>query len=222
MIAVLRTSSASAGPSNLLVDQQPAQVGGAYSDTQFVSMFGQSLWQQEADRFQLPNPSMVAKVVVWGFYGPEIPNPPANETMRLRFYGSRIGDGLPGSVIHEELFTNASRVPTGEIVLVFDGPREFKYTFDLASPLAFNAATPYWIEVVQIGDPSSSFLWESSGGGDFSHAYLNPFVADWTQSNGSDHAFQLFGVPEPASIVLLGEAMLSAVSSRRRSTIHGT
>lgn len=205
--------TAQAGEANVLINQQPTRVGGAYSDTEFVTMFGQQIWQERADSFQLPTSAAVSAIAAWGFY--DLDNPPAVETMRIRFYSARPGDGFPGSILREEVFTSFSRIATGEIVLVGVGPREFRYTFTLASPLALNAGATYWMELAQIDDPVSAFLWEWSDDGDHKHAYINPFVIDWTQSNGSDQAFQLIGVPEPASVCLLG--LVFAVASRRRS-----
>lgn len=215
LVMLIATSLVGAAESNILVDHRPTRRGGPAADTEFINMVGAPSWQQEADDFSLSSPSAIATITAWGFYDQD--NPPVIETMRIRFYDSRPGDGFPGNVLYEQEFSSFSREATGHIVADHDGLREYFYTFDLPAPVVLDAATPYWIELVQIGDVSTAFRWEASSGGDRSRVFINPFFPDWTPAGGADLAFQLFALPEPASFVLVSISLLPVVAARPRS-----
>lgn len=198
----------------IIVDHQPHPYGGPSSDTSFLNVFGQPYWQRLADDFTLSTPQDVTNVNFWGFY--EADNPPASETMRIRFYTARQTDGLPGDLLKEESFQSPSREWTGRWIGVGIIPREYFYQITLASPVAFLAGEKYWLEVVQIGDISTKFRWESSVSENDGHAFINPGVIDWrsTLPGGSaDLAFQLI-TPEPTYLTLLALGVF--VCARRR------
>jgi hypothetical protein len=222
MSVVIRTVVAMAGLAvasgpalaQIVVDHQPTQRGGPAADTDFINMFGQRRWQLVADDFMLSSPAELRRVSAWGFYSED--NPPGQETMRIRFYDARPVDGLPGNILYEQEFTSFSRVATGRVVFVGILPREFFYTFDLPTPLALAAGTPYWFELTQLGDVTTTFRIETSGPSAEMHSFLNSAVTDWTPST-SNLAFQLSTIPEPASGCLLSALVLTAVAARRRS-----
>jgi hypothetical protein len=177
-----------------------------------------------ADDFQLPQPFTVTRVVWWGFYYsiPSWQPPPAQETMRLRFYGARPGDGLPndGAILYEQTIQNPPRLGTGNLVLVADAVNEYEYTVELPSPIAFTANTSYWLEVAQLGDPQSDFYWET--GRILPHngiAATNPLEPNWAFFGPPyDMAFQLI-TPEPSvfALVLFAAAVTTQLRDRRRS-----
>ncbi|MFO0972243.1 MAG: hypothetical protein U1A27_02225 [Phycisphaerae bacterium] len=195
-----------------LIGQPPNHFGGPAADTDFINMFGQQSWQQLAEDFTLSAPADIRKIRWWGFYDQD--NPPASETMRIRFYAARPGDGLPGAVLQETTLSSPSRIATGLIVQVGINPHEYRYEAILPALFSAAAGVPYWIEIVQVGDVSTHFRWEDSGTGDDRYVFLNRIVADWTESTlHVDLAYQLVAVPESSTVTLL----LSALAWMRRS-----
>lgn len=200
----------------IVVDHQPHNTGGPASDTEFiVPEFPNNTWQRVADDFILAQPATIRHVNWWGFY--HLDNPPAEEIMRIRFYGSRPGDGLPddNDIIYEESFTNPSRAWTGRQVFTGILPREYLFQVNLANPLPLVAESIYWLEVVQVGDAQSAFRWEFSIADLNGHAFINSTTVDWRGTTTlGDMAFQLL-VPEPATAVLLTLVTIALLTRRR-------
>ncbi len=211
---VVFDSVAFATQQNDLVDHQPNRSGGPASDGDFINAFGQRRSQQLADEFSLSAAADITTVSAWGFYN--LDNPPAIETMRVRFYSARPSDGFPGNVLYEEELTSFSRIATGHVVFVGVDPREFLYTFDLAQPVSLSGGTPYWLEIMQVNDMDTTFRWESSGGGNHVVAFKNTLNPDWTSDIGYDLAFQLIGIPEPTSVAFLTIGAAAIVRRLRR------
>jgi hypothetical protein len=202
----------------IIVDQQPAQLGGYGSDTEFLDGFGDPVWQREADNIRVSQPTIIRNVSWWGFYGGDDQNhlPPAgSEILRVRFYGSRGNDGLPddSNIVFEQTYLNLPRASTGKTIAVDGRPAEYFYQADLDDELSLLGNTNYWLEIVQIGDEASHFRWETGFGALTGHAFVNSFVSDWTASSGS-FAFQLSTIPEPTMALLFCVA-LSFVLARR-------
>ena len=194
----------------IVVDHQPHPTGGPGSDTNFVEVFSPLTWQLSADDFTLTSPATIRHITWWGFYGSTFASsaeqPPATQTMRLRFYDARIQDGLPGTALFEETFVDPSYAWTGRRVLTGPAPDEYKFDVDLSTPMQLVALTPYWIEIIQLGNPSSLYRWESSRSSEINgFAFQNAATNDWihTQNTTSDLAFQLSTIPEPSSAALL-------------------
>jgi hypothetical protein len=192
----------------ILVDHQPHPTGGGAADTDFTTDSGQEhYWQLVADDFTLSSSAATQHAVWWGLYGGTFSGswdpPPGSETMRLRFYSARAGDGLPGDIVYEENFVDPSRVWTGRYIT---GHPEYRFEADLALPFQVASDTTYWLELVQVGISESHFRWEFSQPGDgTSFVFLNPAVPDWTSAGlSSNCAFQLWAVPEPGSSMILG------------------
>lgn len=207
LILVLTLGWTEVSRAGLVLEQSPVRVGGPAADTLFVDQFGLTGWQLLADNIRFDTSETIHRIGWWGFYGgsgtPTSP-PTGTETMRIRAYAPRSGDMLPDSshVLYEAEFTNHSRTATGEIVLVPGAPREYFYQVDLPNPLQFQANTLYWLEIVQIGDISTAFRWETAGGQQAGHAFVNDHVPDWEFTSAS-FAVQLWNVPEPATQMLL-------------------
>jgi hypothetical protein len=199
----------------LVIDNQPTRVGGLFSDTEFVDDFNQELFQRVADDLTLAEPAVIRRAGFWGFYN--LNNPPATETIRMRFYGARPGDGLPdeSNIVYEESFLNPSRTATGHIVFVGIGPLEYFYEVDMSSPVSLAADTPYWLEIAQIGDIDTAFRWEFSGLGSIGLAAVNTNVPDWQLTNfDADNAYQLSTIPEPTTASMLAMGILHMVLRR--------
>ncbi len=209
------------GGGEVVVDHPPLISGGGASDTAFTGDIVP--WQRVADDILLPETRTIHRVVWWGFYNADVP--PAQETMRIRFYGARAVDGLPdeGNILFEQSVLNPSRTWTGRIVAVGVGPREYLFQQDLAAPMELAAGVPYWIEIVQAGDVDSYFRWEFSYTEPEDFAFVNDLAPDWTYSSlGVDVAFQLISVPEPSAIglVFLGAALVGIRRSRKERGLH--
>jgi len=204
-------SLAAAAPTTagVVIDHPGILSGGPASDTEFVIIPGPPIptWQLLADNFVWPDVGEpVRRITFFGFYGSTfapIEPPPDTETFRVRFYDVAPGSGLPGTIVFEESVVDPSRTATGNTILNGPGPPEFVYQIDLTTPLALAPNTPYWLEVVQLGNLDSHFRWEFAFTDQDSFAFFNENVPDWTFSSlGADLAFQLSTVPEPGTIVI--------------------
>lgn len=196
----------------LIVDQQPAQLGGYGSDTDFLNSFGDPTWQRVADNIRLSQSAVVRHLSWHGFYGSDDQNhqpPIGSESLRVRFYGSRAVDGLPDdqNVILDRTFVNLPRVATGRTIAVDGRPAEYFYEADLDAEVSLLANTTYWLEIAQIGDLSSTFRWETGFGLIPSSAFAGRLTAgQWLTGSGS-LAFQLSTIPEPSTAALLISAL---------------
>ncbi len=208
---------ASGGFDDLLFRQPPDQYFGLESDTEWRrNQTGQITSALTADNFALGIDATICGIVYYGFYGadaneppPWIIDPPATETMRIQFYSD--AGGLPGSVLWERTFDDATRAATGRNILVGPVRPEYKYTKGFADCFQAQAGTPYWISISQIGDAGSRWRWESSYS-DNTHAQRFPIDNPWHLSGGYGMAFELHATPEPVSGVLL---IVSAIVCRR-------
>lgn len=204
----------------IVIDHPPHNFGGPASDTEFLLPPSPGVfWQRLADDFVLPAATTIRRVNFWGFYNDD--NPPLNETMRIRFYGARTGDGLPdeSQTLYEQSVLNPSRTWTGRFVGTGVIPREYLYSIDLSSPLQLVGGTAYWLEFVQVGDPTTNFRWEFSLAQRNRFAFINnnPGVTDWMLTTlEGDLAFQLSTVPEATVLVPLVLCLLSTRLRRGR------
>ncbi|MFH1419807.1 MAG: PEP-CTERM sorting domain-containing protein [Planctomycetota bacterium] len=200
---------------DIVVDHQPYPYGGGASDTAYV---GGYTWQRIADDILLMESATICHINWLGYY--VMDNPPATETMRIRFYGARDGDGLPDddNIVYEESFLNPSRIATGQTVWVGVYPDEYLYEVNLSTPATLEADTPYWLEIAQIGDPETMFGWEFSLADLNGQAFINPATVDWraTSSIMADTAFQLLTVPEPSALGLVSLGMILVGKRRGR------
>lgn len=208
----------------VVVDHPPLNTGGLASDTSFYYPYPQVYWQRVADDILLETPAVITDLRWWGFYSEAMPQP--NELMRIRFYGSRSGDGLPdeANLVYEETLANPARAATGRIVLVDEGPLEYQFNAQLTMPVSLASGLRYWLEIVQLGDVDSRFRWEFSPTSDGSgFAYINPATIDWrhTVSLTVDTAYQLISIPEPTVLGLFSCVVLLAGRHRSRKEVSG-
>lgn len=190
----------------VVVDHQPHPFGGPAADTDFINRYGQRTWQLLADVFTLSSRAVVREVRWWGFYEPDVL--PTSETMRIRFYDSRPSDGLPGTMLFEELVANPARAWTGRWVIHLINSREYLFSHSLSAPQPFYPSALYWIEIVQLGDVNSHYRWEFALAEQNGLAYANAVTNGWAHAAfDGDLAFQLV-VPEPTSLGLLTLSLL--------------
>ena len=126
----------------IVVEHRTTQAGGPASDTLFLDPFGQPAWQRLADEVILTAPATIRRLTWCGFYN--LNNALSTETMRIRFYAGRPGDGLPdeNNILFERSYLNPSRLATGRRIGVGIGPDEYKYEINLAMPIQLGASTP--------------------------------------------------------------------------------
>lgn len=202
---------------SIIVDHQPFNTGGFGSDTLFTSPFGQQVWQQVADDFVWNSAEQLTGVNFWGFYNAD--NPPASETIRLRIYEPRASDGLPGQVKFELAVQNSFRVATGRVIQVGVTPNEYRFEEPLPTPVDLVEDDSFWLEIVQLGDVTTHFRWETSVSDNDQFAIVNISVPDWLSAQGQgEQAFQLIS-PEPTSAALYGFAICYFIRARSRRTI---
>jgi hypothetical protein len=200
----------------VVVDHPPTGAGGPASDTEFIDMFGFPNWSMIADDVLLTQDATIQRVRWWGFY--HLDNPPSPETIRLRFYDARPGDGLPGQVQYEASFVNPSRVATGRHIAE-NYQREFLFEADLQPTFTLRANTPAWLEIVQIGDISTTYRWESGSGGNRRFAFESAAFPDWRLvPNATEQAYQLVAVPEPATVTFMFFSLTVVLRRGRRRT----
>lgn len=102
---------------------------------------------------------------------------------------------------------------------VFDGLAEYRNDFALNAPLALGKGS-YWLVLHNgaagnLGDPNE-FLWESTAdNGTVRGVERFDATGPWS-TNGTEHAFQVSAVPEPAQVLLLSLGMMLLACLRRR------
>jgi hypothetical protein len=214
---------ASAAPAEIVIDHQPYNTGGPAADTSFIDITTPLTAQHSADDFILDMPVTIRHVTWWGFYGSTFTSPaeqpPQTQTMRIRVYGARAQDGLPGSVLFEEAMVDPAFAWTGRQVLTGAVPNEYKFDVDLTTPMHLVSSRRYWLEIVQLESSNSLYRWEYSRTSEINgFAFQNAATIDWfhTQSITSDLAFQLSTIPEPTTAALFGIASMILIQNRRR------
>ena len=98
-------------------------------------------------------------------------------------------------------------------------PDEYFYEALLSAPAALAANTTYWLEIVQVGDPNSTFRWEASQQVSIfaPFAFKNTDIPDWQLTTfDANLAFQLSTVPEPSTVLLLSIGALGILRRRRK------
>ncbi len=215
-IALVALAGIKPAGAQFIVDHAPFPYGGPGSDTAVPESQLPWTWQLAADNFRVAGPATVNHVNWWGFHFENVA--PPEETMRVRLYGARPSDGLPGEILFEETFENPERIDTGRSILLDGLPHEYRYHVALGTPMVLIPDQDYWFEVTQIGEILSGFRFEYSRVDTDGFAYRNNLLPDWTaDSPTSDLAFQLV-VPEPitASMLLLGLVFAAGLRARGR------
>lgn len=126
------------------------------------------------------------------------------------------GSGGPGATtLASGNQATVSRTALGSYL----GLNEYRNDFALNAPLGLGAGT-YWLVLhnganSNLGDPNE-FLWESAANNTTLRGAerFDP-ASPWT-TNGTDHAFKVLAVPEPAQVLMLLGGLTLAACLRRR------
>lgn len=154
--------------------------------------------QVAAAKVLLSGPDLwLTRVRWWGAYGQ---NPdPAVDNFVIRFY--RDSGGWPGFDYFYEQPVTVTRTPTNMTALpwgVHDGGPVYEYWATLPVPLDVIAGRTYYLAAVNFS--TSSWGWLEGGPG----VYWADIGSGWILSPHPNYlSFELFAVPEPASLVLL-------------------
>lgn len=126
------------------------------------------------------------------------------------------GSGGPGATtLASGSQASVSRTALGSYL----GLNEYLNDFALNAPLALGAGT-YWL-VLHNGpnsnlDDPNEFVWESAANNATQRgAERFDLAGAWT-TNGTEHAFQVLAVPEPAQVLMLLAGLTLAAGLRRR------
>ena len=163
-----------------------------------------------ADDFVLSAPDTIVTDVHWigGYWN----GPPDDGDFdwEITIYANELFGVGPAAVIYSELFPNAN---TNETFIELVGTSNyFSYDVTLAEQVGLNAGETYWLSVQGIGayPPQSGFAYHQDpilGSEAYFKSEYFGFPA-WTPGANVfgypiDACFQLTGIPEPASLVLL-------------------
>ena len=169
---------------------------------------GERPWVRAADNFTLDQSYQITDAHWWGgsenFQYPDLTN---ISDFTVTIYED--SSGLPGSVVHSEVFATAATNPvdTGELTSM--GSILFYHSVDFTSPVSLSGGTQYWFSVSAdlIDYNLDDWRWSNSGPGGVALDWdINGQWEDWSFAS-EDVAFELT-IPEPASLVLLAVATL--------------
>lgn len=126
------------------------------------------------------------------------------------------GAGAPGGVT---LASGTQSAVNRTALGAYIGLNEFRNDFSLNAPLALGAGT-YWLVLhngtpSNLGDPNQ-YYWESAAANDTLRGAERFDPAGAWSTTGSEHAFQVSAVPEPAHVLMLLAGLPLAAFLRRR------
>jgi hypothetical protein len=126
------------------------------------------------------------------------------------------GGGAPGTTLASGVESGVARSALGSYL----GLQEFRNDFALSAPLSLGPGN-YWLVLHNgapgnLGDPNE-FLWESAAANS-SLSGVERFANSgaWA-TNGTEHAFQISAVAEPAEVLMLVIGMSLLVCLKRRN-----
>ena len=143
-----------AGAQTVLIDQQPDQINGLFSDSDCD--FCNTGIQVIAEDFIVTTNVTIGQIVIWGGYFPA--NVPLlTDNFTVIFHADAAG--VPGAeVAPPEANVPSTRVDTG---IDLFGVDEYEFTLTLASPVTLTPGT-YWVEIYNDSTGSTeSVFWET-------------------------------------------------------------
>lgn len=203
-IAGLAVSCAWADP--ILYSQPSDFPGGTVFASQNDTGGGFGNFATVYDDFILPGNDLVTDVH-WqgGFFNPGHGTITA---FTVAFYADNAGQ--PGAaLLTQTIAGNANETFVGN---QFFGP-VYDYSVVLTTPFATAAGTQYWMSIVPTTNFPPQWGWHTGTGGD-GIGYQDFFGT--RSPTGTDFAFALTGVPEPATLALVGLGLVSLAVHRSR------
>lgn len=206
-------SAATAG--DLLWDNVP---GGFTPASSMSSQFDSSypFDSQLADDFVLAGGGVIESVTFWGgfFNGSPVPVPSFNIIFYEDAGGTPPGGPEDPSGFGTLFNVSATSTPVGD---------DFEYTADLGAGFAADPGTTYWIAIQAVFAFPPQWGWSASNTMQGSETYFGfPLlgIPYWTPGAAvfgtpRDAAFQLYGIPAPGALALLGVAGLAGRRRRR-------
>ncbi|HRQ36836.1 MAG TPA: S8 family serine peptidase [Chloroflexota bacterium] len=175
---------------DLLLDQQPSQANGIFSDVSCDLCGGA---QVLADNFAFSEEHTIGGINIWsGYFPADVPVP---DNITVIFHED--SGGLPGATISTETAVPASRVQTGVILF---GVHEYFHTLTLNNPVTLGPGT-YWVEIYNdTGFSTDDFFWETGnqdnnpgtpGSSVFGSAFAFSAPGSGWNQQGDDLAIQL-------------------------------
>jgi hypothetical protein len=169
-----------------------------------------SMWLQ-AENFTLGASNTVGAVRFWS-----IDAPGAVFDGNVDWWIFNDAAGTPGSIVASGTQTTVSRVATGN---VFGGGALLEHVWDFnITGTPVTGGTMYWLGLHVNSDYTrDEFYWETGAGGaaptgmESNGGTMN----NWA-GNGNEHAFELYAVPEPSTLIVLGGLAALALAARRR------
>lgn len=152
-IQVPPTAAADAPDLAVLLDQQPNQVNGLFSDSD-CGLCGTGA-QSIAENFSLASTETIGQIIFWtGYFPGDVPIDP--DLITVIFHED--AGGFPGAVVSTESNVPYERVQTGVILF---GVHEWMHTLTLAAPVTLGPGN-YWVEIFNATVGSSeNFFWET-------------------------------------------------------------
>ncbi len=148
-----RVINSMASSGDILLDQQPNQVNGLFSDSD-CGLCGTGA-QSIADNFSLASSETIGQIIFWtGYFPGDVPIDP--DLLTVIFHED--SGGFPGTAISTESNVPYERVQTGVVLF---GVHEWMHTLTLDTPVTLGPGN-YWVEIYNetIGS-SENFFWET-------------------------------------------------------------
>src|SRR5262245_51431716 len=165
-----------------------------------------------ADDFRLAGPSTVTELKWWGSY---FGNLLQNDNFQIALYRDAIARGSTPFI---SFSGEVSRTATALHETI--GGVIYEYSFQLATPLELDRDITYFFSVSNERDgpfgDNGLWFWQSAMAESF---WFRDRSLNWVQdSRGQGLAFQVIGVPEPATLLLLACGIM-CLSVRRRARL---
>ncbi|MDQ2987202.1 MAG: PEP-CTERM sorting domain-containing protein [Armatimonadota bacterium] len=166
-------------------------------------------WLQ-AENFNLGAPNAIGMIKFWTI---EVPGVVFEGNVDWWIFMDNAG--TPGAIHMSGTSNSVNRAATGNIALGFY--EEFVYEVTIA-PAAVLGSTNYWLGLHLNSDYlAEGMYWETTNNGNapFGMESSGGTMNNWF-SNGEEHVFELYAVPEPSTFLVLGGLAGLLLARRRR------